>query len=183
VSTIWTKAVQNDNNADVIDSYKDKIEQEVRKLEDWDAAWDVNADRSGQELFCEHVKTLLKAPKTTSSSSYATHSPIVSLQSKHLAQEAAQALKAEENKQRQGIRDKLTSLLQSAAQKLSPERGLAAINITQVATGWEGRECGAASATSKGISQYFNDFEVDLSVDLGMWLQEWERPMNSMMTA
>ena len=65
-------------------------------------------------------------------------------------------------------------MLQSAAQKLSPERGLAAINITQVATDWEDREWEAASATSKSMSQYLNDFEVKLSVDLGMWLQEWD---------
>jgi hypothetical protein len=80
---LWTPAEASDNDADIIDNYKDNIAEEIRKFNTWDPAWDTNADRSGsrgQNLFREHVHFLVKAPKTAPSAPYVIPSPIETLQ-------------------------------------------------------------------------------------------------------
>jgi hypothetical protein len=176
---VWTKAEQSDHAADVIGSYEDVVAKELRKLDNWDAAWNMSADRSGrsgQNLFREHMKALSKAPKTAPS--HTTPSPIVRLQNEAFAQQAAQVV--EEHKKnllnfipRQELRHKLQRLLQKAVMKLSPTRGLIGINISKAATAWEEREWEAACTKEKSLEDYLHDFEVKSSLDLEMWLQEW----------
>jgi hypothetical protein len=72
------------------------------------------------------------------------------------------------------MRDEFERLLQMAAKMPSPDTGLSGIDIPKVVTNWENREWEEGSARFKSVSDYVNDFQVKISVDIGLWLQEWD---------
>jgi hypothetical protein len=172
---LWTDSENKDQ--DVIDTYKGKVAKKVREYDNWDAVWDMNADKSGkggQNLFREHIQTLLQAPKTAALSPYPTPSPIATLRENEFATQTARAKKeCEEKCARERIREELQSKLLEAANKLSPDTGLYGFNVSQVVTDWEHREWEEASTKSKSAADYLRDFQAKISIDLGIWLQEW----------
>jgi hypothetical protein len=171
--TLWPTLENSDE--DVIETYKNNVAEAVRDYDNWDAAWDLNTDpsgKSGQNLFREHIQNKLKAPKTGALSSYATPSPVGTLRKKEFAKQTAPAKnECEEKCARERIREELESKLLEATNKLLPNTGLYGFNVSQVVTDWEHREW--EEAKSKSAADYPRDFQAKISLDLGIWLQEW----------